>query len=106
MEIKAKEINTILDKNTNKIVFENNSIKFRSAKCLGKIIVQYSICKTGNKKLIKKIVAQNVSAKNDLYPLKIIKDFDLNPPLDGEWYWAFFLDKFSKINNPSMKINK
>ena len=40
VEIKAKEINTKLDKKTNNIVFKNNSIIFKSIKCFGKIIVQ------------------------------------------------------------------
>ena len=43
---------------------------------------------------------------NDLYFFRGVNDLDLNPPLDGVWYWAFFLDRFSKINNPSIKINK
>ena len=33
-------------------------------------------------------------------------DFDLKPPLDKEWYWAFFLEKFSKRNKPRIKINR
>ena len=40
LEIKLKEISKILDKKTNNIVFENNFIKFKSAKCFGKLIVQ------------------------------------------------------------------
>ena len=87
-------------------MLKNNSIKFKSAKCFGKIIVQYNICNTGNKKLIVKTNIQKENAKNDLYPLKLITDLDLNPPLEDVWYWAFFLEKFSKINNPRIKINK
>ena len=49
---------------------------------------------------------QKENAKNDLYPLKLITDLDLNPPLEDVWYWAFFLEKFSKINNPRIKINR
>ena len=64
------------------MVFENKLIKSKSAKCFGKIIVQYSICITGNKKLIEKTNMQKENAKNDLYPLKLITDLDLNPPLE------------------------
>ena len=81
--MKANEISRILDKDTNKIVLENNLIKFKSAKCFGKITVQYSICKTGNKKLIKKTVPQKIIAKIDLYFFKTVNDLDLNPPLEG-----------------------
>ena len=72
----------MLDKTTNKIVLKNSSSKFKSTKCFGKIIVQYNICKTGNKKLMKNTAAQNKKAKNDLYFLRAITDFDLKPPFD------------------------
>ena len=38
------------------------------------------------KKLIKKIIEQNINAKIALMPFKLVNDFDLKPPLDGEWY--------------------
>ena len=53
-----------------------------------------------------KTVKQKVNAKNALKPVKEINDFVLKPPFEGEWYWAFFLEKFSNINNPSININK
>ena len=52
----------------------------------GKIIVQKSICKTGNKKLIKKTTKQKEKARKDLYPIKEIFDLDLKPPFVGVWY--------------------
>ena len=55
---------------------------------------------------ISKFITKKKNAKNNLYPYKLIIDFDLKPLLDGEWYWAFFLEKFSRINNPSININK
>ena len=39
-EMKAKNINTQQDKNTNKIVFKKRFVIFKSVKCFGKIIVQ------------------------------------------------------------------
>ena len=53
-----------------------------------------------------KTVKQKVNAKKALKPVKEINDFALKPPFDGEWYWAFFLEKFSNINKPSININK
>ena len=50
------------------MVFENNWKVFKSNKFFGKIIVQYNICKTGNKKLIKNTKKQNPKAK---VPLEI-----------------------------------
>ena len=47
-----------------------------------------------------------MKAKKDLQPDKEINDFDLKPPLEGVWYCAFFLEKFSKIKSPSIKNNK
>ena len=44
------------------------------------MIVQYSICRTGNKKLIEKTNIQKENAKNDLYPFKLIVDLDLRKP--------------------------
>ena len=96
----------MLDKITSKIVFANKLAKFKSDKCFGKIIVQYNICKTGNKKLIKKTIEQKTMANKDLAPVKFTNVLDLKPPLDSEWYWAFFLEKFSNKNKPNMKINK
>ena len=61
-DINANNISTLLANITNKIVFKNNSVIFRSTKCFGKIIVQYNICKTGNKKLIKNTIPQSKKA--------------------------------------------
>ena len=102
----AKTINAQLDKKTNNIVFKKSLPKFKSIKCLGKIIVQYNIWMTGKRKLIKKTDMQKAKARKDLYPFKYIKVLDLKPPLDGLWYWAFFLDKFSKINSPKINIKR
>ena len=66
LDINANIINTLLASTTSKIVFKNNSIILRSAKCYGKIIVQYIICNTGNKKLIKNTVPQIKNAVNAL----------------------------------------
>ena len=104
--MKARDINTQQDKNTNSIVFKKRLKIFRSMKCFGKIIVQYSICRTGNKKLIKNIIEQNKKADRDFLPFKTIGNFDLNPPFEGRRYCAFFLDKFSSTNKPSIKISK
>ena len=41
-----------------------------------------------------------------MYPVKEIFDLDLKPPFVGVWYCAFFLEKFSNKNNPSININK
>ena len=65
------------------MVFKNNCVTFKSIKCFGKIIDQYNICKTGNKKLIKNTTEQNEKAKKDLWPFKSTSDFDLNPPFGG-----------------------
>ena len=65
-------------------MFKINSVIFKSIKCFGNIIVQYNICKTGNKKLIKKTNAQKEKANKCLYPRNAISDFDLKPPLAGE----------------------
>ena len=35
-----------------------------------------------------------------------INDLTLKPSFDREWYLAFFLEKFSKINKPRIKISK
>ena len=83
-DINANSISTLLANRTNKIVFKNNSVILRSAKCFGKIIVQYNICKTGNKKLIKNTIKQKENANKDLYPDKLITDFDLDPLFVGE----------------------
>ena len=58
LDINANIISTLLASITSKIVFKNNSKILRSTKCFGKIIVQYIICNTGNKKLIKNTVPQ------------------------------------------------
>ena len=76
----------VLDNKTKRIVFENNFIKFKSDKCFGKLIVQYSICKTGNMKLIKKTKKKNKNAKIDFFPLREIDVFFLIPLLVGVGY--------------------
>ena len=81
--MKLREINIMLDKKTNNIVFKNNFIKFKSAKCFGKLIVQYNICKTGKRKLIKKTTAQKVKARNDFRPVRLMGCFFFNPLLVG-----------------------
>ena len=55
---------------------------------------------------MKNTMKQKEKANKDLYPTKVLTDFDLKPPFVGEWYWAFFLEKFSKINKPRIKINR
>ena len=47
-------------------------------------------------------------AYNDFKPFNLIFDLFKKPPLNGEWYLALFLEKFStkktnKINNKSIK---
>ena len=76
----------------------------RSNILLGNFIVQYNIWLRGNTKLIKNIKKQKINAKKDLLPVSFIFVFCLKPPLVLKWYFAFFLDKFSKTNNA--KINK
>ena len=55
---------------------------------------------------MQKTNVQKEKANKCLYPRNDISDFDLKPPFAGEWYWAFFLDKFSKTIKPSIKINR
>ena len=88
------------------MVLKINLAIFKSAKCFGKIIVQYNIWETGNRKLIKNTDEQIKKAIKDLWPFKEIIDFDLNPPFVKEWYWAFFRDRFSIINSPRIKIKR
>ena len=88
------------------MVFENNWKVFKSNKFFGKIIVQYNICKTGNRKLIKKTKKQNTKAKVPLEKFSLIFFFSLMPPLIGEWYWARFLEIFSIKKRPKINNSK
>ena len=87
-------------------MFENNWKVFKSNKFFGKIIVQYNICKTGNRKLIKKTKKQNTKAKVPLEKFSLIFFFSLMPPLIGEWYWARFLEIFSIKKSPKINNSK
>ena len=49
---------------------------------------------------------QNVNAKKEFFPFKIIFSFCLNPPFELKWYLAFFLEKFSIIKQVNIKISK
>ena len=69
-------------------------------------IVQYSIWLVGNTKLIKKMKKQNRKAKNFWVLVKSCFSFCLNPPDKLEWYFAFFLDKFSNIKRAKINNNK
>ena len=57
-------------------------------------------------KLAKKIKPQKIKAKVDFDLSKSIKVLDLKPLFVGEWYCAFFLEKFSSINKPKIKIKR
>ena len=87
-------------------MFINNWKVFKSNKFFGKIIVQYNICKTGNKKLTKKTKKQNPNAKEPFEKFNLIFFFSLIPPLTGEWYWAFFLEIFSIKKSPRINNSK
>ena len=69
-------------------------------------MVQYNIWLNGNKKLRKKIIKQNIKAKKDFFPESLIFSFCLKPPLELKWYLAFFLDKFSIMNNANINNNR
>ena len=69
---------------TKYIVFKLIFIILMSWIYLGNFKVQYIICETGNIKLIKKTKKQKEKANKDLYPVKVMTDFDLKPSLDGE----------------------
>ena len=58
IEIKEKTIIMIQDKKTSKRVLIPRLKKFKSCKYFGNLKVQYSICKTGNKKLQKNNMLQ------------------------------------------------
>ena len=88
------------------MVFENNWKVFKSNKFFGKIIVQYNICKTGNRKLIKNTKKQNPKAKILLEKFSLIFFFSLIRPLIGEWYWARFLEIFSIKKRPQINNSK
>ena len=75
---------------------------FKSNKFSGNLIVQYNIWPNGKRKLKKNITKQNKKAKNDFLPESFNFSFCLNPPLALKWYYAFFLDKFSRINNANI----
>ena len=55
---------------------------------------------------MKNIIKQNKKANKAFLPFKTIGNFDSKPPFEGKWYCAFFLDKFSNINKPRIKISK
>ena len=59
-----------------------------------------------NIKLKKRIIKQIKKAKKDLKPLNLIFFFTLKPPCNGEWYFAFLLEKFSIIKSEKININK
>ncbi len=45
-------------------------------------------------------------AKKDFFPESLIFSFCLKPPLELKWYLAFFLDKFSIMNNANINNNR
>ena len=45
-----------------------------------------------------------MKARKDFFFVNLSFSFCLNPPFVLEWYLAFFLDKFSKMN--TAKMNK
>ena len=47
-----------------------------------------------------------MNAKNDFFPESLTFSFCLKPPFELKWYLAFFLDKFSSINNPNINNNR
>ena len=101
-----KEKNTkIIDEiETNNKVFNVKENIFKSKKFLGYNKVQYNIWEIGNIKLRKKIKKQKQKAKIAAKPLSFIFSLFLTPPWSGEWYFAFFLDKFSRTNKAKIKI--
>ena len=56
-----------------------------------------------------KLKKNNVLQKNigykDFFPSSLIFGFFTKPPLDGEWYFAFFLEKFSIKNKNKINTN-
>ena len=62
----------------------NNCEIFKSIKFFGKIIVQYNICKTGNKNVTENINIKVKKAKKALKLNNFIFFFFLTPPLAGE----------------------
>ena len=62
----------------------NNCEIFKSIKFFGKIIVQYNICKTGNKNVTENINIKAKKAKKAFKLDNFIFFFFLIPPLAGE----------------------
>ena len=87
-------------------MFNVRVITWRSKKFSGNFIVQYNIWLKGNKKLKKNIKKQIKKAKNALAPDNWNFSFCLKPPFVLEWYFALFLDKFSKIKSANINIKR
>ena len=86
-------------------VFKFIDNKFISWKYFGNLNVQYAICVVGKIKLKKNNNEQKIVGKVEFLPCKLILGILLKP-LEGWWYFAPPLEKFSVKKRHKIMSNK
>ena len=94
-----------LEINTRINVFKFKDHKLISWKYFGNLNVQYAICDVGKIKLKKNNRKQKAIGKIDFFSFRLIFGILLKP-LDGWWYFAPPLEKFSVKKRKKIMSNK